>query len=145
MWLGVSTMYLSWLLNIHCVILFTVKCCIFSQHFSVCFCFLDEAIRSSCIFSLWLPLTPSILTLWARWGAQYGNTDGYNVGKLVGTLWASLWAQCGNACGHFVSMLVGSLWARLQANCGHACRHILGTLVGTFWARFAVLLEQSQQ
>ena len=30
---ALAIMYLSWLLNIHCLIMFTVKFCIFSQQF----------------------------------------------------------------------------------------------------------------
>ena len=44
---ALAVMYLSWLLNIHCVILFTVKCCILCLQLF----FHDETIRSSCISS----------------------------------------------------------------------------------------------
>ena len=113
--MALAIMYLSWLLNIHCVILFTVKC-IFSSIFFFFFSS-DETIRSSCIlnrecYSLTSP-DPVYLDL---------------VGTLGCSVWERWWAHCGHACGHIVSKLVGSLWARLRANCGHACRHILGTL-----------------
>ena len=157
--MALAIMYLSWFLNIYCVILFTVKCCIFSQQLIIFFS--DGTISSSCIFSRECysltspdPVHPDLVgtlgcSVWERWWAHCGQACGLIVGTLVGTLWARWWAHCGHAGGH------GTLWARWWAHCGHACgkivgtlvgtcehvcRQIVGTLVGTLWARFAVLL-----
>ena len=114
--MALAIMYLSWFLNIYCVILFTVKCCIFSQQLIIFFS--DETISSSCIFSRECysltspdPVHPDLVgtlgcSVWERWWAHCGQACGLIVGTLVGTLWARWWAHCGHAGGH------GTLWAR---------------------------------
>ena len=125
--MALAIMYLSWFLNIYCVILFTVKCCIFSQQLIIFFS--DETISSSCIFSRECysltspdPVHPDLVgtlgcSVWERWWAHCGQACGLIVGTLVGTLWARWWAW------YVVGTLMGTLWACLRENCGHACRH----------------------
>ena len=77
---ALTIMYLSWLFNIYCVILFTVKFCfVFSQQLFFIIFFCDETIKSSYIFSRECysltspdPVYPDL------------------VGELVGSLWERL-------------------------------------------------------
>ena len=126
--MALAIMYLSWFLNIYCVILFTVKCCIFSQQLIIFFS--DETISSSCIFSRECysltspdPVHPDLVgtlgcSVWERWWAHCGQACGLIVGTLVGTLWARWWAW------YVVGTLMGTLWACLRENCGHPCWHL---------------------
>ena len=126
--MALAIMYLSWFLNIYCVILFTVKCCIFSQQLIIFFS--DGTISSSCIFSRECysltspdPVYPDLVgtlgcSVWERWWAHCGQACGLIVGTLVGTLWARWWAW------YVVGTLMGTLWACLRENCGHSCWHL---------------------